>query len=83
MVSHVLGSFKLEAAKRQVSETLTRLKELETELTASRERCDQQAQQLLKKSSMFIRLSAFLVDGSVPCSIIAVSEMLPFNALSL
>lgn len=44
---------QLEEAKRQTSDAITRLKEVETELTGTRTRCEHQAADLLKKSSMY------------------------------
>ena len=39
------------AVREELSKTLTRLKELEAELTSSQEVCEQQAKDLLNKSS--------------------------------
>ena len=45
--------FQLQAARQETNDAVTRLKELEGELMASRERCAQQAQELLTKSSKY------------------------------
>ena len=44
---------QLAEAKKETSQAVTRLKEIEAELAASRDRCEQQAKDLLSKSSRF------------------------------
>jgi hypothetical protein len=42
---------QFEAAKNEAAEAVARLKDLETQLMATRERCERQAQELVNKSS--------------------------------
>ena len=46
--------FQLEEAKSQANSAITRLKEVEAELAALTDRCEQQAKDLFKKSSVYM-----------------------------
>ena len=64
---------QLQTAKDELTAAKTRLRDLETELAASKERCSDQAADLFKKSGNH----AFLVQD-LPVNEEAQSHMLPF-----